>query len=312
MANGFNLFRTLDDVKINITSQTPYTFSYKMDGERIELECAATNATYKTFTVKDTVKGLRPDDYSFTVTKSISLINCNKLYTTAGIACPDSIIGYAVIWKSHDSKLRGCQRLGIIKNINDEQTLNLFCQFPKGTFRGCVDMSIVLYLKELGNARYPFVCDSPGAILGELAKSSFYFDGNGSIFPIVTIEDSDNPLLWTVDCSWVDPEEEAFSDCVLIKFNKAHRDYEKTIFGQKKFDKTLFVEVIAAALSIIISQLREKHPTIWSNLLTYGYSSSKGSVCQVIKYMIDTYNLDFSDINTTSVTLRQFLLKNVK
>ena len=128
MANGINLFRTLDDVKINITSQTPYIFSYKMDGERIELECAATNATYKTFTVKDTVKGLRPDDYSFTVTKSISLINCNKLYTTAGIACPDSIIGYAVIWKSHDSKLRGCQRLGIIKNTNDEQTLNLFCQ----------------------------------------------------------------------------------------------------------------------------------------------------------------------------------------
>jgi hypothetical protein len=110
----------------------------------------------------------------------------------------------------------------------------------------------------------------------------------------------------------VDPEEDAFSDCVLIKFNKAHRDYEKILFGQKKFDKTLFVEIIAAALSIIISQLREKHPQMWSNMSTNGYSASNGSICQVVKYMIDSFNLDFSDINTTSVTLRQFLLKNVK
>ena len=146
-----------------------------------------------------------------------------------------------------------------------------------------------------------------------MTSNKFIFDGNGSIFPIVTIEDSTNPLLWIVECSWDNPEEDAFTDSVAIKFNKAHKYYNNILFGNSKFDKQLFTEVIAAAMDIIISALRDNNPTIWANMMSSDYEAAEGSVSAIVKYFIDTISsLDFTNSNTTSITLRQYLQRKIK
>lgn len=311
MASNIPLFRQLDDSMYNITCHSPYTLLYENGDEIVTLNCTPTNAACSTFTVKDDTKGNRPDDYCLHIEQTINIMNCHKMYGNDGIVCEDSELGYAILWKSHDSKYRGCKALGTIVNQQKEQSLEIKADFEKGKFRGLVKFSVVVYVKKVGEGRAPFICDLEGAVLGELSSYSFIFDGQGSIFPIVTVDEPNNPLLWTIDCSWIDPEEDSFTECVTIKFNKANKNYEKIFYGGAKFDKQLFIEVVASAMNIVVSTLRENEPGIWKEMNASDYKASDGSVCQIVKYFMNTLDMDFTNPCNSSITLRQYLGKKI-
>ena len=123
MASNISLFRTLDADMYSILSETPFELSYKAeDGENISLDCQVTNSL-STYTVKDGTRNLRPDDYRLQIKKSINLSNCNLMYGLNGIAYSNSKLGYALIWTSHDSKVRVGKPDGDIMNIIGEQKL---------------------------------------------------------------------------------------------------------------------------------------------------------------------------------------------
>lgn len=317
MASNIPLFVTLDSVNFNVAFETPFRLYYRKGNkllneiEEVDLSVTPTGSSYRSYMVKDETKGLRPDDYSLCLEKKITVINCDKMYGPEGLVPEDSELGVALMWTSHDSKSRGSFPMCQVVNQQQEQTWSIACQFPKAMFKGCVNFSIIIYLKKAGETKNPFQCDIEGAVLGEVERYSYLFDGRGSLFPIVTIDDPQNPLLWTIDCSWNDPEEDSFAETVLIKLNKANKNFEKVCFGSPKFDRQLFIEVLSSAMSIIFSTVREKDPEIWKDMLADGYHATPGSVTQVIKYMIDTHDFDLSDPFRSSVSLRSFFDKRL-
>lgn len=317
MASNIPLFTTLDSSMYTVVCETPFKLYYKMkdsqdEEEVVDLSLSPSGSSFRTFMVKDEVKGHRPDDYRLSVSKEITLINCSNMFGLESLAPTDAELGVALMWKSHDSKQRGSRHMCDVSNFQGEQTWKISYTFPKALFRGMVSFSVVIYLKKSGLFPGTFQCDTEGSILGELEQYCYIFDGQGSMFPVVTIDDARNPLLWTVDCSWSDPEEDFFADSVLIKFNKANRNFDKICYGNAKFDRQMFMEVISSAMSVVFSTVREKDPEVWKDMLSDGYISQQGSVTQVIKYMIETNELDLTDAYKSSVSMRTFLDKRLK
>lgn len=312
MAFNIPLFNTLKPNMYSVHFEPPISFKGKTQKETdVELIVEEINAGSNTFTVEAN-GGHRPDDYSLILKKDMALLNCNRMYGPEGLVPEDAVLGVALIWKSSDSKQRGAKHICDVKNQQEEQTWHIKHEFPRGALRGRVSISIVIYLKKKSCDTPLGQCDIDGTILGEIEQCHYLFDGNGAMFPIATVSENNNPLLWSVDCKWDDPEEDSFSESVLIKLNSSHESFDKINCGNEHFDKSMFVEIISAAMSVVLSVLRENHPTIWREMLSDGYSCSTDSVCYVLKYMIDTLELDLDDPIKTSVSFRKYFEEQIR
>ena len=92
--------------------------------------------------------------------------------------------------------------------------------------------------------------------------------------------------LWYVKCDWIDPTYDLFSDSVSI------------------FDEQLLKEIMASALGVIITKLKEQED-YW-DVTTSGEDLQSGSVSEAIHYFIDTLEWDVSGPEAMSLSIRKF------
>ena len=300
------LNRTLRD-RIRFTVLEDYTFFYTDslgNVNLLEAEDMATGATV--CNLLDNKGEWDPDTCDFHIRRQMLLQNTGCLFGEGGITGKEATLGVALIWASADSRQRGAVRLGEITRNAGDTIIDLSADFQPAQFRGRLDLTTILYLKDFShvNEDEMHMAGIPGTVLGELDQFSVLFDGTGSIFPIYEVNETRQPL-WYVRCDWTDPTSDLFEETVAICINRSHASYKYVDRKSNQFDGQLLIEILIAAVGIIITKLKEDN-NYWDETCSGKTDTSKGSVSEAVYYFINTLQWDVSSPEALSISMHKF------
>ena len=314
MSQIISLFPTYDNDTQGLFSLSDYQFYYEKDGEDVELFNNSDESLSGEIVLEDEMGFWSPDEYSLKFTKQIEVKNASMLYESDSstpdckIACSDAIIGIGMVWSSPSSSQKGAFDIGEVKNYDRKQIFKIDKTFPKGKLRGEIVLSIVLYIKAAGNpvGDELIYANEPGSRVGEIETFAIRLDGNGSFFPMKEV-DRPGDSLWSVECNWTDPSIDAFSDCITILLNRAHKNYKYLDRSNTKdFQPQLLLEILASAVGNVIETLREEDKEFLSL-----QDAQEGSVSLAIRYFKDNLEWDISTPTKTSASIRRFLEQKI-
>lgn len=246
-----------------------------------------------------------PDEYNLCLRRTYYLKSCQDLFGENGIACSNAILGIALVWTSADSKQRGVIQVGEIKKMSKDIIFHLDYEFLTSQLRGSVEFTTILYIKNVGtpSCDESHLANEYGCVLGEIDKFIIKVDGTGSMFPIYEVNEIGEPL-WNIKCDWDDPTYEQFSECVSININTAHKNYKYLDKTKKTFNEALIKEIIANALCIIITKLKEQE-NYW-NVTINGEDLQSGSVSEAVYYFVSTLEWDIETPEKMSLSIRKY------
>lgn len=306
MSIELNLFPTVDKKlfdKIGFFSNE-YEFSYISDGDIQVLETNSNYALYNndSIQVSDPHNQWHSDGYDLHVKRGCRVENPDFLFGSNGIADTDSVLGIATIWTSKSSNQRGVFEVGQLRYRQSNKTHMGKFSFSKGQIRGVLNLETVIYLKKPGFKKTLPYATAPGTILGTLDMTTIILDGNGSVFPIIEVDEPSQPL-WYVTCTWSDPLSDSFSEeNVRLCINKAHPSYELLKLNEGIKDSYFFIEILASAMQTII--LKAMTNTEWDQIVR-GESLEEGSVGEAINYFINNFNWDTTSPERLALSIRQ-------
>lgn len=254
--------------------------------------------------IKDETGRWNPDKNDFGLEYKCCLKSVQCLFGFSGIACNTAVLGLAIVWKSSDSKQRGVIPIGTFTYDDKSFDASIKKQFGKAQLRGQLDFTTILYIAEPGSldSDERHFANTAGYVLGEMDSIKVRLDGNGSTFPIFEVSDPGQPL-WDVKCDWLDPTIDAFSDCISINLNTAHKNYKYIDRNRSSFNYQCLSEIMASAVSIIIEKLRLS--PYWDQIIGND-ALENGSVGQAIYYFSNTLEWDLSSPESVSLSARKF------
>lgn len=311
MASVISLYPQLnEDILAKVRYEySEYEFYYTSDDEEHDLKSEGIEGSELLFRLNDERGAWTPDNYDLGIHRNMDCMSCMNLFGENGIACKDAIIGVALAWSSSNSRQRGTiPYTGEITNTFAPQSLELDCGFNKAQLRGSVELETVLYIKEPAaqpgdNEKH--LANKKGYLLGAIGeKITIQFDGSGSMFPIFEEQKPGCPL-WRVVCEWDDPLYDSFADCVKIYLNKAHKSYKQIDrTNEKTFVPQLLNEIMASALTIVISKLKCDEDA-WASIES-GEDPEDGSLASAIDYFRNTLMWKTDSIEKLSLSIREF------
>ncbi|MBP3966254.1 hypothetical protein [Paenibacillus lignilyticus] len=293
MSTALNLFPVLSDelmVKIGFEAGN-YEFKYHING----LEHPLTSSSYDTqarldnIQISDERSEWTPDIHDLSIKRTYTINNPVFLFGVNGIVAEDAEIGIALMWASKTSNQRGVKVIGGIRKNSGGIVFDFETVFPPGQLKGSMGFETILFLKEPGLRKDTerHLANSTGITLGSLDICHIIIDGNGSVFPIVEVEEKSQPLWW-VKCDWTDPMGDRFEEeNVRICINKAHPNYSLLKLEDGFKESPLLIDIIASALQIIIQKVKESE--FWNEIVS-GQNFESGSVAEAINYFLNTFN----------------------
>lgn len=292
----------LKDISIEMSE---YSFGYMENSKKNFLDCERISDDSLIYMIKDNEGIWNPDEYNFSINRQYKFNNYNTLFGENGIACSDSVVGIAVVWTSANSKQRGIIDVGEINNKYEELYFNMEYFFDKAQLRGDVEFTTIIYIKNPGNplSNEQHLANSCGCIVGEIDKLYLRLDGIGSMFPIYEINDSDKPL-WYLNCEWEDPRYDDFAECVSIYINTGHKNYKYLDKTKRTYDEQLLKEIMASALTIVITKLRSE--IFWDSIVSGTAEFEDGSVAQAVSYFVTTLGWNVTKPELLSYSIRKF------
>lgn len=284
----------LENLKITVYEQLFYTTDKFGKQVRVNID----NEDASNIIMNDTEGIWNAEFNDLIIEQKIVLGNCKVLFGNQGIANKDSLIGVSVSWWSKSSKRRESYKIDTISIDDSKKSLSVTLTFPSSSFRKQVNYSVNLFSLDNSNENSIYA-NSQGLILGNIFESRLILEGAGSIFPIVSISDAKSPL-WYLNCDWTDYND-SFSDSVVLILNKEHKNYRYLDSNDSKnYNNEMFIEVmISVTVQIIMTAVNKgdiEEITIDRNLVT-------GSIGELIKYYIDTYEISSYDITEVNKSI---------
>lgn len=307
MADNVLLYPSLNDElmkRVRFQNKKFVFFYTDKDEMERELQAEPVEAMSSIYAIKDDSGEWDQDRDNFGVKRKYCLRTFQCLFGPAGIACRNAVLGLAIVWTSSDSKQRGIIPVGTFTYKDQLLDVSVEKQFGRAQLRGLVDFTTVLYVAEAGIPQNDelHLANENGYLLGELETFTIKLDGKGSTFPVFEVSESGQPL-WYVKCDWIDPTTDAFSDCVSINLNTAHKNYKYIDRTQSSYNNQLLAEIMAGAITIIIEKLR---PTAYWDQITGNDSLEEGSVGKAVYYFAETLGWDLSTPEAVSLSARKF------
>lgn len=229
------------------------------------------------------------------IRQKLSIKNPSFLFSTDGIALPGSTIGVAVLWHSKQSLQRGSKKIGSFKLSDKSYSENIVLKFNKSELTGSLFYSVVLYIEEPAKNVHQFIfANESGLNIGTIFGSTITLEGEESSFPIVSIESKDKPL-WSLYYSWVSLDDE-FKDSITLRLNKLHSDYRILNMEEPKYyNEPLFKQILILVVTMIIDKARINNEI---DIALDGDQFQTGTVGSLIKYYIETYEVDYESYDT--------------
>ena len=308
MANDILLYPFLSDelAKKVRFQKSRFSFFYTdRNNEEHELIDEPLEALSSIYCIKDEDGEWDQDQNNFGFRRRYLLRTFQCLFGDSGVVCKNAVLGMAIIWTSSDSKQRGVIPVGTF--TNNDQIMEAVAEktFGQAQLRGRVDFSTVLYIAAPGEPDQTelHLANTTGYVLGELDSYTIKLDGKGSTFPVFEVYAPGQPL-WYVQCDWIDPTQDLFSEYVSINLNTAHKNYRFIDRKQPTFNSQLLSEVMAGAISIIVEKVRLQS-AYWDQIINND-SLEEGSVGQAIYYFSDALEWDLSTPESVSLCARKY------
>ena len=228
----------------------------------------------------------------------VEINNCNCLFGIDGSCYEDAIIGVGLSWKAEKSRIKRCVKLGQITKTDSIVNLDLK-KIELENISSNVEFRIFFYIIKPGKiGGNPYFGNEEGLVLYDYSAWTIVVEGNGSIFPVVEIDDSSKPL-WDifVDCSQID-EDFFDDDHVRLILNKKHPLYSLIQPKSENYNHLVFNEIISSAITLIVLNIRKTQENDYFDL-NMDYATC--SILQAICYF--SSNLDFKVNGTYSELL---------
>lgn len=316
MSEALNFYPTLNEsqfVNIGYTTDIP-EFSYTENYEEFPLSLE--NITENTRNFNGKLKDARctwyPDTHDLLIHKKCRILSAYSIFGKGGITATTSTIGIALRWISSKSDERGVIPFGVIKKSNCASEFELNYKFDKGMLKGSLKLQTILYLCNPGvcSEEESYFAQQPGTVLGILDQAEIYIDGNGSVFPIVSVE-APGKALWSVFYNdMCDPLHDLFDEeNVEIRLNRAHPAYESLKIETSLIESPMFLEVLSAALFVIVISVKESVGEDWENVLN-GDDFEAGTIADAIHHFVKDLQWDISSPSRLAESIKNFFEKS--
>lgn len=291
-----------------VADKAEFSYTEQFEDFPLQLELSSESAMSCTGKLSDPRCSWYPETHNLKFQKSCRITSAYCLFGEGGVAPSDAVIGLALRWISSKSDERGIIPFGEITRLDSSSVFMAEGQFDRGKLKGSLKFQTVLYLKDSGRPKVSemYFAQQPGTVLGVLDQAEFYIDGNGSIFPIVVIDAPGKPLWHVYYNDTVDAMQDQFSsENVEIRLNKAHPSYDALKIDTSMTESTLFVEVIASALMVIVESAKESLGEEWDTMLS-GTGFESGSIAEAIYYFVSRLRWDINSPASLSASIREF------
>lgn len=318
MSASFNMYPTLTTEIMGSLGYSPSELSllYKEGYDFFPLTLENMNGGILDFCaeVRDPRCEWYPEKHNLLLRRDVSLASASSLFGGKGIVPESAVVGIAVRWISTKSEHRGIVPFGEIAIDTANITFHYEQTFERNIIKGSLILETILYLKSVGhiNVEEQHLAQQTGTILGFLDTCEIFVDGNGSVFPVATVNDPSKPLWWVYYDEACDPLQDPFDEeYVEIRLNRAHPAYESLRIDGSLKDSPLFLEVISSALLIIVNSVKESLGTDWDIVLS-GRGYDNGSIAEAIYYFIVKLKWDTSSTAKLSQSIHKFFDDNLK
>lgn len=158
----------------------------------------------------------------------LEISNYNILFEEYKMAKKDTILGVALTYISPSSTKTYTKPIGEITYTNsDKKIIDFTLDFEAGELSSILCLKFSIYVKEVDSSDNSSIfARNPGTMLGEIYECNLIVEGQGSEFPIVTIENQESPL-WDMEVDFETLEDWFSVDTICLKINKAHKDFSK-------------------------------------------------------------------------------------
>ena len=319
MSASFNLYPVLTNEQISaaIPSPSSITFYYFDNGaeQALTLENKTDNDFNFSADLQDPRCNWYAEDYDLYMERTLRVEDSSLWFGKNGVVPENATIGIAQQWISVKTEMRGIIPMGEIHNGDKNLEFLVDHVFKQKTIKGSLVLKTIIYLKDAGSPSKDenIFCSQTGTILGEIDCCEIFIDGNGSVFPIATINDPNQPL-WTVyyDES-ADPMQDAFDhEHVEVRLNQAHPCYDQLKIESSLKDSPLFLEVISSALMIIIDSAKESLGPDWDNVVSGSQTFEHGSIAEAISYFVTKLDWDISSPSKLAQSIHSFFDANLQ
>ena len=295
-----------------VTDKPELSYSDNYEEFPLQIDGADSESSITRGKIKDVRCTWYPETHNLILSKKCRFAQAYHLFGNGGIAASGASIGIALQWISTHSDERGIIPVGELTKHDSSAELVAEAVFDKGKLKGSLKIQTVLYLKNPGNPDVTelYFAQQPGTILGVLDQAELYVDGNGSIFPIVTVTDPGKPLWQVYYNEFADPLQDRFDgDNLEIRLNDAHPNFEAMKIENSMSESPLFIEVLSSALLVIVESVKESLGDDWNNVLK-GDGFSNGSIAQAIYYFVTKLQWDVSSPAKLSASIKAFFDKS--
>jgi hypothetical protein len=298
---------------IGYTTEIPQ-FSYTESYEEFPLTLDGQTDSPRNFTAKmrDVRCSWYPETHDLVINKKCKMLSAYAVFGLDGIAASTATLGIALRWISSKSDERGVIPFGTITKSDCASVFELNHKFEKGKLKGSLKLQTILYLKDPGCCQKDesYFAQQPGTVLGVLDQAEIYIDGNGSIFPIVSVDAPGKPL-WTVYYNdTCDPMHDPFDEeNVEIRLNRAHPAYESLKIDVSLSESPMFLEVLSSALFVIVASAKESLGEDW-NVVMNGENLEAGTIAAAMNHFVRKLQWDISSPAKLAESIKDFFEKS--
>lgn len=270
MTKSFFTYKSLDSGKLSDLFKVGRKTIILYDGSGRMMNSKESDGDSTTYFVDDTTGAWSPEDDNLRIEGTFSFNNNPSLLfdTENGILGDNGTAGIACDWIAKQSSVRGTFLLNspIRKNSSPKEFKYSFV-FPKGIIKGEVLFSFYFYVfsKDTRTLKLPaYIANEEGIRLGEFYSFSLFFDGDGSLFPVVDYDGNPGDPLWKMTFEFNDPAGEILSEnTCCLHINRAHKAYDD-LMGKRQggSDSFLFKEIMASAIQLLIENAFLKDPDL--------------------------------------------------
>lgn len=186
------------------------------------------------------------------------------LFGRDGVVCKSAGVMVLLEWTSVKTSRRGLSKPVLLtrQELSKCKELVLVLEFAERELLGDVQLTLQALVGEAGRpaADERHLANSPGLRLGALSETwELIFDGAGSLFPIVQVQNAPTDPLWTFYGDWEDATFDEFSaEFVALEANESHPAF-KELYGDPSapYSTSLFKQVVASWLLVFFDRLKE-------------------------------------------------------
>lgn len=228
----------------------------------------------------------------------LAIDNYNILFDEYKLAREDTVLGIALTYISPNCTKTCTIPIGEISYFDkDEKQLDFKLDFEPGEISSILSLKFSIYVKRVNTREINSIfAQNVGTILGEIYECNLVLEGQGSEFPIVTIENPEMPL-WDMEVNFEALDDLFSIDTICLKINKSHKDFPK--LGVDKISKNnnlIWKEILASFFTNLFLTSNEIESL--ENLFE---EQQDGTVGGFLKIGLMQFNIETNEIKNPAV-----------